>query len=153
MRENRRLLLKGLIGFTTLAATLTAMPKLALAKWSEKAFDNDSMDGALDALYGSSELTADDEITLKVPEIAENGAVVPVTVKSKLDNVTNISVFASKNPQPLAASFTLPEGTASEVSVRIRLGETQIVKAVVQADGKLYTKQQEVKVTIGGCGG
>jgi len=148
----RRLLLKSLLGFTTMAAAMTAMPRLAMAKWS-KAFDNGTVDGALNDLYGSAELTADDAITLKVPEIAENGSVVPVTVKSKMANVTNISIFADKNPQPLAASFTLPEGTAADVSIRIRLGETQVVKAVVEADGKLYTKQQEVKVTIGGCGG
>jgi sulfur-oxidizing protein SoxY len=135
-----------------MAAAMTAMPRLAMAKWS-KAFDNGTVDGALNDLYGSAELTADDAITLKVPEIAENGSVVPVTVKSKMANVTNISIFADKNPQPLAASFTLPEGTAADVSIRIRLGETQVVKAVVEADGKLYTKEQEVKVTIGGCGG
>ena len=148
----RRLLLKGLLGFTTMAAAMTAMPRLAMAKWS-KAFDNETVDGALKDLYGSTALTKDDKITLKVPEIAENGAVVPVTVKTKMANVTNISIFADKNPQPLAASFTLPEGTAAEVSIRIRLGETQVVKAIVEADGKLYTTEQEVKVTIGGCGG
>ena len=137
----RRLLLKSLLGFTTMAAAMTAMPRLAMAKWS-KAFDNGTVDGALNDLYGSAELTADDAITLKVPEIAENGSVVPVTVKSKMANVTNISIFADKNPQPLAAYFTLPEGTAADVSIRIRLGETQVVKAVVEADGKLYTKEQ-----------
>jgi sulfur-oxidizing protein SoxY len=148
----RRLLLKGLLGFTTMAAAMTAMPRLAMAKWS-KAFNNETVDGALKDLYGSTALTKDDKITLKVPEIAENGAVVPVTVKTKMANVTNISILADKNPQPLAASFTLPEGTAAEVSIRIRLGETQVVKAIVEADGKLYTTEQEVKVTIGGCGG
>ncbi len=148
----RRLLLKGLLGFTTMAAAMTAMPRLAMAKWS-KAFDNETVDGALKDLYGSTALTKDDKITLKVPEIAENGAVVPVTVKTKMANVTNISILADKNPQPLAASFTLPEGTAAEVSIRIRLGETQVVKAIVEANGKLYTTEQEVKVTIGGCGG
>ena len=108
----RRLLLKGLLGFTTMAAAMTAMPRLAMAKWS-KAFDNETVDGALKDLYGSTALTKDDKITLKVPEIAENGAVVPVTVKTKMTNVTNISILADKNPQPLAASFTLPEGTAA----------------------------------------
>ena len=69
------------------------------------------------------------------------------------EDFINISIFADKNPQPLAASFILPEGTAADVSVRIRLGETQVVSAVVESDGKLYTTEQEVKVTIGGCGG
>jgi sulfur-oxidizing protein SoxY len=152
MQEKRRLLLKSVLGFTTVLGAVAAMPKLAMAKWS-KAFDVATVDGAMGELYGSKEVAANDQITLKVPEIAENGAVVPVSVKTKLPNVTTISIFADKNPQPLAASFILPEGTAADVSVRIRLGETQVVKAVVESDGKLYSTEQEVKVTIGGCGG
>lgn len=152
MQENRRLLLKSVLGLTTLVGAVAAMPKLAMAKWS-KAFDIESVDGAIGEMYGSNETTASEDITLKVPEIAENGAVVPVTVKTKMPNVSRISILADKNPQPLAATFILPEGTAADVSVRIRLGETQVVKAVVEADGKLYSKEQEVKVTIGGCGG
>lgn len=152
MQEKRRLLLKSVLGFTTLVGAVAAMPKLAMAKWS-KAFDIDSVDGALSELHGGAATEASGDITLKVPEIAENGAVVPVTVKTKMANVSRISIFADKNPQPLAASFIIPEGTAADVSVRIRLGETQVVSAVVEADGKLYTTEQEVKVTIGGCGG
>lgn len=152
MQENRRLLLKSVLGLTTLVGAVAAMPKLAMAKWS-KAFDIDTVDGALGELHSGTETVASEDITLKVPEIAENGAVVPVTVKTKLPNVSRISIFADKNPQPLAASFILPEGTAADVSVRIRLGETQVVSAVVEADGKLYSTEQEVKVTIGGCGG
>ena len=152
MQEKRRLLLKSVLGFTTVLGAVAAMPKLAMAKWST-AYDVESVDGALGELYGSNEMAASDQIKLKVPEIAENGAVVPVSVKTKLPNVTSISILADKNPQPLAATFILPEGTAADVSVRIRLGETQVVKAVVESDGKLYTVEQEVKVTIGGCGG
>ena len=105
MREKRRLLLKGFLGLTAMTTAMTAMPRIAMAKWS-KAFDSSSVDDALNDLYGTTALTTDDTITLKIPEIAENGAVVPVTVK-----------------------------------------------AVVEADGKLYSTEQEVKVTIGGCGG
>ncbi len=152
MQEKRRLLLKSVLGFTTVLGAVAAMPKLAMAKWS-KAFDIENVDGALGELYGSNEMAASDQIKLKVPEIAENGAVVPVSVKTDLPNVTNISILADKNPQPLAASFIIPEGTAADVSIRIRLGETQVVSAVVESNGKLYTTEQEVKVTIGGCGG
>lgn len=152
MQEKRRLLLKGLLGFTTLVGAVAAMPKLAMAKWS-KAFDAPTVDGALTDLYGGNDLATNEKITLKVPEIAENGATVPVTVSTEIPNVNTISILADKNPQPLAASFTIPEGTEAFVSLRIRLGETQTVKAVVEADGKLYTTEQEVKVTIGGCGG
>ncbi|NQZ54446.1 MAG: thiosulfate oxidation carrier protein SoxY [Piscirickettsiaceae bacterium] len=152
MQDKRRLLLKSVLGFTAMVAAVTVMPKLAMAKWS-KAFDVESMDEALNDLYGSNELITDDRITFKIPEIAENGAVVPVSVKTDIPNVRTISIFADKNPQPLAASFKIPEGTEANISVRIRLGETMIVKAVVEADGKLYTTEKEVKVTIGGCGG
>ena len=70
-----------------------------------------------------------------------------------MKNVESISVFVKDNPQPLTASFTLPKGTIADVSTRIKLAQTSTVTAVVKADGKLYSKSQEVKVTIGGCGG
>jgi sulfur-oxidizing protein SoxY len=150
MHVGRRFFLSSSIGF----AALAALPRALLAAaWPEKVFASTAAGEAMISLLGTDQTIPTDQITLKVPEIAENGAVVPVTVKTKMANVTNISIFADKNPQPLAASFTLPEGTAAEVSIRIRLGETQVVKAVIEADGKLYTKEQEVKVTIGGCGG
>ncbi len=152
MFYKRRLLLRGMLSFTTAFSALALMPGIVFAKWS-KAFDADTTDDALLGMFDSKELVSSDQIKFKIPEIAENGAVVPVTVKTDLPNVSNISIFAEKNPQPLAASFTIPEGTAADVSVRIRLGETMNVTAVVKADGKLYSTQKEVKVTIGGCGG
>lgn len=144
----RRLFLRGI----AMLGALALVPKQVFAKWSE-AFDAESADDALNGLYNSNELIESDQIHLKVPEIAENGAVVPVNVKTDLENVKTISILADKNPQPLAASFTIPEGTAPDVSIRIRLLETMDVKAIVEADGKLFAAHKEVKVTIGGCGG
>jgi sulfur-oxidizing protein SoxY len=94
-----------------------------------------------------------DAIKLTVPEIAENGAVVPVTVISTLANVEQISIFVDKNPNVLAASFTIPQGTESMVTTRVKMGQTANVIALVKAGGKFYRVAREVKVTAGGCGG
>lgn len=153
MLQKRRLMLKSMLGVATLFGGIAIMPKLAFAKWS-KAFDAKSTDTALMDLYNKTELQKTDRIELKVPEIAENGAVVPVNVKTDLENVKSISIVGVKNPQPLACCITIPEGTDADVSIRIRLFETMDVQAIVEtADGTLHTVQREVKVTIGGCGG
>ncbi len=139
-------------GGMVLGAVLAA-PKVLLAAWSESAFNAKTEDEAMSALLGETGATASDKVTLKAPDIAENGAVVPIKVASSLDNVESISIFVSKNPSPLAASFDIPEGTEAKVAVRIRMGKSSQVTAVVKAGGKLYSASTEVKVTIGGCGG
>ncbi|MFZ1344800.1 thiosulfate oxidation carrier protein SoxY [Thiothrix eikelboomii] len=93
------------------------------------------------------------DIQLKAPEIAENGAVVPLTVSSTLAGITGISIVVSNNPTPLAATFTIPEGTSADVSTRIKMAKTSEVIALVQTKDGLFSAKQEVKVTIGGCGG
>tara|TARA_R110002049_G_scaffold201885_2_gene372514 strand:+ start:1043 stop:1504 length:462 start_codon:yes stop_codon:yes gene_type:complete len=153
MLQKRRLMLKSILGMATLLGGIAVMPRLAFAKWS-KAFDAKSADSALMGLYDKTELQKTERIQLKVPEIAENGAVVPVNVTTDLENVKTISIIGVKNPQPLACCFTIPEGTDADVSIRIRLFETMDVQAIVETtDGTLHSVQQEVKVTIGGCGG
>jgi sulfur-oxidizing protein SoxY len=88
-----------------------------------------------------------------VPEIAENGAVVPVTVSTTLADVESISIVVKNNPRPLVASFEIPAGTLPDVSSRIKMGETSDVTAVVKTADGLYSTSRQVKVTIGGCGG
>jgi sulfur-oxidizing protein SoxY len=88
-----------------------------------------------------------------VPEIAENGAVVPVTISTTLENVESISIVVRNNPRPLAASFEIPAGTLPDVSSRIKMGETSDVIAVVRTNTGIYSTSKQVKVTIGGCGG
>ena len=120
--------------------------------WPEKAFRSDKQEDALKALYGKSfELSKD--ISLETPEIAENGAVVPVAITTKLPNVTSISILVPENPYALAASYKLPEGTLAQVSCRLKMAKTTKVIAVVESDGKLYGASNDVKVTLGGCGG
>lgn len=95
-----------------------------------------------------------EEIKIKAPEIAENGAVVPVAVSTTIAGAASISIAVSNNPTPLAATFNILEGTSPDVSTRIKMAKTADVIAVVKtADGTAYTAKQEVKVTIGGCGG
>ena len=104
-------------------------------------------------LFPGIESTSSDLVKLKAPAIAENGAVVPITVSTDLPDVTNISVLVNENPNPLAASFDLTPVSVPNVSTRLKMGKTTMVTALVMAGGKLYSVEKEVKVTIGGCGG
>ncbi len=87
------------------------------------------------------------------PDIAENGAVVPIGVASTLPNVTMVAIMVEKNPTTLAASFTLPAGTEPNIQTRVKMGQTSNVFAVVKSDGKFFMTSKEIKVTLGGCGG
>ena len=141
----------GAVGVAVGAGLLS--PRTVLAAWPEAAFKAKTVDQALQAIVGSTQLTESGDIKIKAPDIAENGAVVPVTVSSTLAGVSAISILAEKNPSPLTSSYELPEGTEAYISTRIKMGKTSNVVAVVKAGGKLYSAKKEVKVTIGGCGG
>lgn len=153
MNLSRREFFKKLAVGAAYVTVIANLPQVAWAKWSPKAFSATDLDKAIKAKYGDLPLVNSDEIKLKAPAIAENGKVVPVSVKSDLANVDSISLFVEKNPLPLATSIKLGKGSIADVSVRIRMAETSNLIAVVQADGKLYRTEQLVKVTIGGCGG
>jgi sulfur-oxidizing protein SoxY len=127
-------------------------PDMAWAESKKSAFEAKTMEEAFDSL-GVIIPQATEAIHLTVPEIAENGAVVPVTVASTLANTERIHILVEKNPNVLAANFTFPEGTERFVTTRVKMKETSLVIALVKADGKFYRVQKEVKVTAGGCGG
>jgi sulfur-oxidizing protein SoxY len=153
----RRLVLKGaamvaLIGLGNLP--FEAMPALAAAndKWPEDAFKQKGTADAIKSLYGKT-AEVSDKVKLDAPEIAENGAVVPISVTTTLDNVTSISFLVADNPNALAASYQIPPGTLPSVANRLKMAKTSNVTAIVEADGKLYSATKEVKVTVGGCGG
>jgi len=150
MNKSRRLVLKSL----ALIGSLPLLSNTALAAWPKDAFSKNKTEEALNDLYGMGG-EASDAIVLKAPDIAENGAVVPVkvTVKDGIEGVTNISIFIDTNPNPLAATFELTESSVAEVSTRVKMGKSSNVMAAVQAGDKVYTASKEVKVTIGGCGG
>ncbi|AKH21645.1 thiosulfate oxidation carrier protein SoxY [Sedimenticola thiotaurini] len=156
MNELRRLIIKGSVAAGTLGVAMGAgllMPTQALAAWPKQAFGEKKMDQALTALLGSSDTTESADIKIKAPEIAENGAVVPVTVTADMAGVESITIAAPNNPSPLVASFDLADGAHGYASTRIKMGKSGDVVAIVKANGKLYTGKKNVKVTIGGCGG
>ncbi|MEN8106656.1 MAG: thiosulfate oxidation carrier protein SoxY [Pseudomonadota bacterium] len=151
----RRTFLKGSVATSAIGMAVSAgllTPRMVLAAWPKAAFEASTVDDALSGLFGSTTLTGSDKIKIKAPDIAENGAVVPVSVTTDLA-AESISIIAEKNTSPLAASFILGSGTEGYVSTRIKMGKTASVIAVVKSGGKLYSTGKEVKVTIGGCGG
>jgi len=129
------------------------IPQRVLGAYDAAAFAAKDVNGAISASMGTDQHTASDAIKLKAPDIAENGAVVPVTVSSSMSNVETISIIASANPSPLTSVYQLSPACETFVSTRIKMVKTSNVIAVLKADGKLYSTSKEVKVTIGGCGG
>ncbi|PCI64684.1 MAG: thiosulfate oxidation carrier protein SoxY [Gammaproteobacteria bacterium] len=134
-------------------AVLSSLPRIAWAKWNIKAFTAPNLDAAIKINYGDLPIVDSDLVKLKAPAIAENGAVVPITVESKLANTKSISLFVPDNPGPLVVKFNLGPSSVAKIKTRIRMGKTSEVIALVEADGKLHRARQAVKVTIGGCGG
>ena len=116
-----------------------------------KLFQVKNLDEALTALGGKPEQSKD--IDLTTPDIAENGAVVPVSVTSRVPGTQEIYILVENNPAPLSAAFTIPEGTEPFVSTRTKMGQTSNIHAIVKANGKLYSAMKETRVTLGGCGG
>ncbi|RTL50650.1 MAG: thiosulfate oxidation carrier protein SoxY [Bradyrhizobiaceae bacterium] len=154
---SRRRLLKGIVLASIFGVGINAMRSIAAfaadaAGWPADAFKQKNQADALKALYGKT-AEVSDQVKLDAPEIAENGAVVPISVSTTLPKVTSISVMVAENPYALAASYKIPEGTLPSVSNRLKMAKTSNVIAVVEADGKLYSASKEVKVTVGGCGG
>lgn len=152
----RRMFLQGTLTGSALVVAASAgllTPRTVLAAWPKAAFQAKSVNDALTALLGSESSAASDQISIKAPDIAENGAVVPVAVTAKLGGIDSISIVVEKNGTPLAASFNLADNTEGYVSTRIKMGKSSRVIALVKSGGKLYSSEKEVKVTIGGCGG
>jgi len=155
MNNQRRNVLKSGSGaalLSVLAAAGIIKPGIALADWNKAAFEAKNMADTLKALGASTPADSKD-IQLTAPDIAENGAVVPIGIASTLPNVTMVAIMIEKNPSTLAASFTLPAGTEPNIQTRVKMGQTSNVFAVVKSDGKFFMTSKEVKVTMGGCGG
>ena len=153
----RRLILKGagtvaLIGLGVVPFSLPAAFAAANDKYPADAFKQKSEVDAIKSLYGKS-AEPSDKVKMDAPEIAENGAVVPISVTTTLPDVTSISFLVSENPVVLVASYGIPAGTLPSVANRIKMAKTSNVIVVVEAGGKLYSATKEVKVTVGGCGG
>jgi sulfur-oxidizing protein SoxY len=152
----RRVFLKGSVAAGTLGVAVGAgllTPSAVMAAWPKEAFSARKSEEALSKLMGSSATSPSDAITIKAPDIAENGAVVPITIDTSMNGVESIALIASNNATPLVASFNLGAGAQGYVSTRIKMGKTGDVVAVVKSGGKMFSARKGVKVTIGGCGG
>ena len=155
MNALRRNVLKSAAGAGAVAVAVAAgllKPTLALAGAPRSAFEAKNVGDALKGMNATDSADSKD-ITIKAPDIAENGLVVPVEVTSGIAGTTAIAIIAEKNVQPLLADFDLMGGAQGFVSTRIKMAQTSLIRAVVTAGGKTYTAAKEVKVTIGGCGG
>jgi len=157
MDGKRREVLKtggGLTLMSLLAAAgwLEAADALA-ADWNKAAFETRTVDETVKALGGSAPAQSKEILFVATPDIAENGAVVPIGVTSTIPKTEAIAILIEKNPNTLAASFDIPPGTDPSISTRVKMGQSSNVYAVVKADGKFYVASKEIKVTLGGCGG
>jgi sulfur-oxidizing protein SoxY len=164
MDRQRRTVLKtggsaGMLAF--LAAAGWLQPGLALAQaaaqgadgWNKSAFDTRNVADTMKALGGTEPAQSKDITFFQTPDIAENGAVVPVGITSNIPKTESIAILIEKNPNTLAAVFDVPPGTDPTITTRVKMGQSSNIYAVVKADGKYYMAAKEVKVTLGGCGG
>ena len=153
----RRLVLRGAgsVALAGLGIVSFGVPTgLAAAndKYPEEAFKQKDNKEAIRLLYGRP-IEPSDKIKLDAPEIAENGAVVPISVSTSLANVTSIAFVVPENPNVLAAYYKIPQGTMPNVANRLKMAKTSNVIVIVESAGKLFSATKEVKVTVGGCGG
>jgi len=156
MNQTRRTFLQASMTACTVAIAAGAgllTPRAVLAAWPKSAFEAKSVTDAIKALAGSNNAMDSKDISIEAPDIAENGAVVSVTVKTKLPKTEQISVLVPENTSPLCASYLMTDDTDSFITSRIKMRKTSDVVALVKADGKLLTAKKPVKVTLGGCGG
>jgi sulfur-oxidizing protein SoxY len=140
----------GALGALLLGAVLK--PIAAFAAWNKEAFASKSAADALKSL-GMPPAETSNGIVIEAPQIAENGAVVPIEITSNIPGTSSIAVLVEKNPYPLVGKFDFMEGALPFIKVNTKMGETSDVRVVATAGGKHYTTTKEIKVTIGGCGG
>ncbi|MEN8218225.1 MAG: thiosulfate oxidation carrier protein SoxY [Pseudomonadota bacterium] len=150
MNKSRRTFLRKAVALSVGAIIL---PSTVMAEKPVAAFQAESVDNSLENLFKGAQIEESDKITIKAPDIAENGKVVPIEITADLAKVESITVLAEKNPMPLVAKFNFASNRKGWLKTRIKMGRTGNVIAVVKADGKLYKASQEVKITVGGCGG
>ncbi len=159
MDRKRRAMLKSGGGATFLGLLLATgwlKPEEALAQaqaWNKAAFDTHSLADTMKALGGGDPAQSKDIIFFQTPEIAENGAVVPIGVTSNIPKTESIAILIEKNPNLLAAVFDIPTGTEASISTRVKMAQSSNVYGLVKADGKYYVAVKDIKVTLGGCGG
>ena len=156
MNQGRRRVLKGTGGASAMvfamSTGLLGTQSAWAQSWNKAAFDTKTFTDTVKAMGGATAAESKD-IAIVSPDIAENGAVVPFSIASKIPKTESIALLVEKNPNVLAANFLIPDGTEAGITTRVKMGQTSNVIALVKADGKFYYIAKEVKVTLGGCGG
>ena len=151
--QTRRQILQHSAVVAGLLASAGLLPQPALA-FNKTAFAAKTIDETLKALGASGAPQPSDAVTLTAPDIAENGAVVPLALASTLPNVKQLVLLVEKNPNALVATFNVGPDVDPSFATRAKMGESSDVYAVaITGDGKAYFVKKEVKVTLGGCGG
>jgi sulfur-oxidizing protein SoxY len=158
MDTNRRHALKAgsamsLLTLVAAAGWPTPGAAAATEDWNKAAFDTHSLDETMKAFGGGAPVPSSDVVFFSTPDIAENGAVVPIGITSKVPRTSSIAILIEKNPNTLAAVFDIPPGTDPSLSTRVKMAQTSNVFALVKAEGRYYVASKEIKVTLGGCGG
>ena len=150
--QNRRETLKQSLAVAGLLGATGLFPGQAFA-FNKTAFDAKNVNDAVKA-YGAGAPVESKDVSLTAPDIAENGAVVPMAVASTLPNLKHLLVLVEKNPSSLVAKFDVSEAVEPSFSTRAKMGQTSDVYAVaITKDNKAFFTKKEVKVTLGGCGG
>lgn len=156
MNQVRRMFLQRWTGATALACAFAAgvlrSTRALAAEWNQPAFESKTLADAMQRI-GAEAAVESPDVTIKAPDIAENGAVIAVEVTSRVPGAESIALLAEKNTYPLIAQVDLANGAEAYLNTRIKMGQSSVVKAVVKAGGKSYVASKEIKVTLGGCGG
>ena len=148
----RRQFIKSTVACLALIKTSLLFPIRVFAEWPESAFEKEKPEDALAALFGDRKITDTDRIVIEMPPGAENGAIVPITIKTDLENVQTISLVAEKNPVALLAQFSFSgKGNGEYLRTRIKLAKSSQVIVVVEADGQLCMNKKYIEVLKGGC--
>ena len=151
--QNRRETLRQSLAVAGLLGATGLFPQFAFAAVNKAAFDARSIADAVKA-YGGAAPVESKDVTLTAPDIAENGAVVPMAVASSLPDLKHLLLLVEKNPNALVAKFDVSDALEPSFSTRAKMGQTSDVYAVaITKDNKAYFAKKEVKVTLGGCGG
>ena len=150
MPLSRRTFVRASLVGTALTAVVSQHANAALPR---AVFSAVSPADAIRAALGSDTMVSDERVRIVVPDRAENGDVVPVSVDADLPNIQRITLVADKNPLPVIATFSFAPEVQGLVATRVKLAETCNVTAIVESDGKLHMGSKPVQVMIGGCGG
>ena len=156
MFKSRREFIKSVLSIGAYSLTLASgilHSSLANAQWIKEKFSHDTYENTLTTLFKDAEFIDSSKIKFsRLPRVAENGAVVPIKISSSIKNVDKIYILVENNPFPLSAEFYLSPAVKPQVSARLRMAETSDVIVIIEAEGKLYRKSKNVKVSVGGCG-